>query len=421
MTKATASVTCASGKAMHRFRQIARRLWSAAARGRFSWRWYWPAGADAGRREARARFSHGLLVAFLAALAAFPLDAAGFRLAEPGYTFRFPFDHGSHPEYRTEWWYTTGHLTTASGHRFGFELTFFRVGVNPKAVGPPATAWDLHDLGLAHFAITDVDGGKFRYYEKLNRFSPYTAGAATERLDVFNEGWRLWMKPDGTIRLVAAEDGDALDLVLHSRKPPVIHGENGVSIKAEGKGYASHYYSLTRIDASGTIRAAGKQESCTGIAWMDHEFGSSTLRENQAGWDWYSVQLDNDSELMLYIMRRKDGTPDTTSSGSLVLSDGSVVPLHHGDFRVEAKGSWKSPRSGAVYPMGWKITVPSVDLSLDVREELKDQELITAHSTRVTYWEGSVVVDGRQGTSAVTGVGYVEMTGYDKPFKADDR
>jgi len=380
------------------------------------------AGAREGREASRlanavamfARVVVALAVCLALCPASLHADGPAFRIAEPGYTFRFPRDHGSHPEYRTEWWYTTGHLTTESGRKYGFEVTFFRVGVDPRVSEGDEGEWSLRQLGLAHFAITDVDEEAFRYYEKLNRFSPFTANAAVGRLDVFNEGWTARMDSDGSIRLRASEDGDAIDLVLRPRKAPVIHGENGISVKAEGEGYASHYYSLTRLDVSGTIRTAGRNESCIGLAWFDHEFGSSELREYQSGWDWFSIQLDSDTELMLYVIRRKDGTPDVTSSGSFVLSDGTVVPLRRGDYRIEATGRWTSPETKATYPMGWKITVPSVDLDLDIRPVLKNQELVTSASTRVTYWEGAVDVDGRQGSSAVTGVGYVEMTGYDR-------
>jgi predicted secreted hydrolase len=329
-----------------------------------------------------------------------------FQPALPGYEYEFPRDHGSHNEYKTEWWYYTGHLRTDDGHRYGFELTFFRVGLSPVEQTNPL---DLRTLALAHFAITDVDGRDFRYYEKLNRASPFTANAAVEKLDVFNEGWRATTLPDGSWRIRAASGKDAIDLVLRTRKPPAIHGQNGVSIKSEGiGGSASHYYSMTRLEASGTI--AGRR--CTGQVWMDHEFGSSQLQENQRGWDWFSIQLDNDTELMLYLIRRTDGTPDVTSSGSLIASDGRVIHLRHDQLAVHATGSWKSTKSGATYPMGWRVEVPSMNIALKLDPLLNDQELLTKGSTGVTYWEGAVSVSGSS-----TGEGYVEMTGYDRAFR----
>ncbi len=367
-------------------------------------------------RDAKWRVITAVLFALSVLAPAAAADRAGadgFLLALPGYEFEFPRDHGSHNAYRTEWWYYTGHLTTDSGRRYGFELTFFRVGLVPPSV-PRGSAWDLRNLALAHFAVTDVNGKAFRYYEKLNRSSKFTAQAAAGFLNVFNEGWRAVTAPDGSWRLVAAEGKDRIDLDLRSRKPPAIHGENGVSIKAPVEGYASHYYSMTRLEATGTING----ERCRGQAWMDHEFGSSALRENQRGWDWYSVQLDNDAELMLYVIRRADGTADVTSSGSLVTSDGHVIPIRRNEMRIQARGKWRSPRSGAVYPMGWSISIPKLRITLSLRPLLENQELVTRASTQVTYWEGAVDVEGSFDSVAVSGEGYVEMTGYDGAFRA---
>jgi predicted secreted hydrolase len=352
--------------------------------------------------------------AFCILNSAFGVD---FQPALPGYEFEFPRDHGSHDEYRTEWWYYTGHLTGDSGRKYGFELTFFRVGVNASDT-PRQTNWDLRNLSLAHFAITDAGAKKFRYYEKLNRSSPFTAAAAAGRLDVFNEAWRASTTSDGAWRISAAQDGDAIDLVLRSRKQPAVHGENGVSVKAEGVGYASHYYSMTRLEVSGSVTTKDrKAEHCSGLAWMDHEFGSSALRENQQGWDWFAIQLDNDAELMLYQIRRSDGTADVTSSGSLITPDGDVIHLTRDQIVVRPLGRWKSPNSGATYPMRWSIAVPSLRITLRLDPVIENQELLTRSSTRVTYWEGAVGVTGSFENVSVDGQGYVEMTGYDRPFR----
>jgi predicted secreted hydrolase len=350
----------------------------------------------------------------VALISVFCFLVSDFLPAVPGYQFEFPRDHGTHDEYRTEWWYYTGHLQAESGRRYGFELTFFRVGVVPPDV-PQQTNWDLRSLALAHFAITDVDGKKFRYYEKLNRSSPFTAVAAAGRLDIFNEAWRATTTSDGAWRIIASQNGDAIDLVLRAQKPPAIHGENGVSVKAEGVGYASHYYSMTRLAVNGTIASKGRRaEKCSGLAWMDHEFGSSALRENQQGWDWFSVQLDNDAELMLYQIRRSDGSVDVASSGSFVTPDGDVIHLSRDQMNVRPLRRWKSPNSGATYPMGWSVSIPSLRITLRLDPLLENQELMTRSSTRVTYWEGAVDVTGSFDNVSVTGDGYVEMTGYDR-------
>lgn len=332
-------------------------------------------------------------------------------MALPGYEFAFPRDHGSHPEYRTEWWYYTGHLRTESGRRYGFEVTFFRVGVNQD---PARTRWDLRSLMPAHFAITDVQAKDFRYYEKLNRSSVFTAQAAEGKLDVFNEGWRATTNPDGSWRLVAKAGDDALDLVLRARKAPAVHGENGISVKAPVEGYASHYYSMTRLEAAGTING----QRAAGQAWMDHEFGSSALRENQQGWDWFSIQLDNDAELMLYVIRRSDGSPDVTSSGSLIADDGRVIHIRREQMRITPLAQWKSPKSGATYPVAWRVELPTFNISLNVRPLMNQQELVTHGSTNITYWEGACDVTGAFGGTPVRGEAYVEMTGYDKAFRA---
>jgi predicted secreted hydrolase len=339
--------------------------------------------------------------------------ASTFKAASPNYEYSFPRDHGSHPSYRTEWWYYTGHLRTESGRRYGFEVTFFRVGVTPPGT-ERVSQWDLQQFMPAHFAITDVAEKSFRYYEKLNRGSPFMAGAAEGRLDVFNEGWRAFTNRDGSWRLVAAQGKDSIDLTLRPAKSPAVHGENGVSVKAQGAGFASHYYSMTRLVAEGTVNGARAR----GQAWMDHEFGSAQLRENQQGWDWFSIQLDNDTEVMLYIIRRTDGTPDVTSSGSLITSDGRVIHIRRDQMRITPLGRWKSPKSGATYPMGWRIELPPFQIALTLQPLLEQQELITRGSTRVTYWEGAVDVTGSFGGVGVRGEGYVEMTGYDRRFTA---
>ena len=334
-----------------------------------------------------------------------------FRMSLPGYEYAFPRDHGAHPEYRTEWWYYTGHLRTESGRRYGFEVTFFRVGVSRE---PSENRWDLRAIMPAHFAVTDVEARDFRFYEKLNRASVFTAGAAEGKLDVFNEAWSATTNPDGSWRLVAREGRDSLDLVLRSAKPPAVHGENGVSQKAPIEGYASHYYSMTRLAAEGTING----QRATGQVWMDHEFGSSVLRENQQGWDWFSIQLDNDTELMLYVIRRSDGTPDVTSSGSLVTAEGRVIHIRRDQMRITALAKWKSPKSGATYPMGWRVELPKFNVSVTLKPLLREQELITLGSTNITYWEGACDVSGSFGGTPVRGEAYVEMTGYDKAFRA---
>lgn len=358
--------------------------------------------------EGSRRTGHILVALVLFQLVGPSLPGQGvFRDAAPGYDFQFPRDHGSHPDTRTEWWYFTGHLWTESGRRYGFEVTFFRVGID-AAPEPPRNAWELRHVMPAHFAITDLQAQQFRYYEKLNRASRFTADAETGRLAVFNEGWSAVTNADGSWRLVAAEGPDSIDLTLRTRKPPAIHGENGLSVKADRPGYASHYYSMTRLDAEGTLNG----REVTGQAWMDHEFGSVVPREEQPAWDWFSIQLDNETEIMLYLMRRPDGSVEPASAGSLVASDGRVIHLRRAQFSVTPLARWRSPRSGAVYPIRWRVEIPPLSVSLTVQPLMNAQELLTERSTSVTYWEGAASVSGTFGGTPVRGHAYVEMTGY---------
>jgi predicted secreted hydrolase len=358
----------------------------------------------------------GPIVLLVAAAAAAQVAPGRFRYAEPGREFSFPRDHGSHDDFQTEWWYYTGHLDAEDGARYGFELTFFRVGVDAEQ-GKQRTAWDLRHLALAHFAITDITRQKFSFHEKVSRMSPFTAGAASGRLDIFNEGWSARALPDGSWRIRAAAGDDGIDLVLRSAKPPAVHGARGISVKGPEAGAASHYYSMTRLRAEGTIRSGGKRSRCSGQVWMDHEFSTSLLGAAQEGWDWFSLQFDDGTELMLYQMRNRDGTIDAASSGSRIDRDGRVETLRASDYAIRPTGSWRSPKSGARYPMGWRISIPRYGMELEVQPEMKDQELVTTSSTGVTYWEGAVRATGAASEGRVAAKGYVEMTGYAAPFK----
>lgn len=338
--------------------------------------------------------------------------AAGFtyQRALPGRQLAFPADHYSHPDFKTEWWYYTGHLTTESGRRFGYQVTFFRFGVRDRQSGLKESPL-FTELYMAHFALSDTVEKKFFFRERINRGYGDRAGAATDRYLVWNEDWKV--EGDQSNHRISVRDrGAKLDLVLRSLKPPVLHGNNGHSQKGEGEGRASYYYSLTRLETSGHLSIDGKTERVRGFSWMDHEFGSNQLGDDQVGWDWFSIQLDNRTELMLYLMRRKDGSVDPYSSGTLIGADGAIRHLGLKDFRIEVLQRWKSPKSGATYPMKWKVTIPAQGIELEIIPAFPEQELITNRSTRVTYWEGAAAVDGTYKQSKIAGRGYVEMTGY---------
>ncbi|MEW6542904.1 MAG: lipocalin-like domain-containing protein [Nitrospirota bacterium] len=342
-----------------------------------------------------------------------------FRPALAGYAYRFPADHGAHEEFRTEWWYYTGHLSSGDGRRFGFQLTFFRRGVEQESARASKSRWAIRHLYLAHLALSDHDRGRFRFAEKVSRAGLGKAGAESGRLHVWIDRWSAEARPGEPERhrLKAQTDGFAIDLVVAPEKPPVIHGEDSVSRKGRAPEQASHYYSLPRLATTGSLTVDGERLAVTGTSWMDHEFGSGDLAPDQVGWDWFSVQLDDRTELMLYRLRRTDGTVDPSSSGTLVFPDGRTRHLRNQEIRVESLDSWLSAASGARYPSRWRIAVPESNLSLELTPLLASQELITRRSTQVTYWEGAVRVTGRRDDKPVSGLGYVELTGYAERFK----
>jgi predicted secreted hydrolase len=338
-----------------------------------------------------------------------------YRTALPGYSYEFPRDYFNHPEFQTEWWYYTGNLRAADGHRFGFELTFFRQAVD-RDTGKERR-WDVRDLYLAHLALSDLDGGAFYHDERVNRAGPGIAGISEADRRIWNGNWSVdWQGDDQKLR--ATNGTFELEFALHPEKRPVIHGENGVSQKAAGAGRASHYVSLTRLDTKGRIQLGGKNFEVAGLAWMDHEFFTHQLEADQVGWDWLSLQLDDKTELMLFRIRRKDGSVDRFSAGTFVNANGGQTHLRAGDFTLTPQGDvWKSPRTQASYPIRWKISVPKLEIEVEAGTPLASQEITSDSKVGPNYWEGAIRVSGRKGEGALSGNGYLEMTGYDRPFE----
>lgn len=340
-----------------------------------------------------------------AALAAGP--DKGWKSASPGRAIRLPEDHASHPDYRLEWWYYTGHLESDEGRRFGYQLTFFRVGVERNPANP--SRWAVRDLHMAHLAITDVRSGRHAFAELLNRAGVGWAGAETDRYRVWNEDWSV--ERQGSSHLLRASTPEmAIDLVL-SESRPVFHGENGFSQKGPTPGNASYYYSMTRMPTRGILRLGSQRLAVRGASWMDHEFGTSFLESSQQGWDWFSLQLDDGTDLMMFQLRDRSGRLDPHSSGTLVDPAGRVVRLDHDDFALQPRRTWRSPRTGAEYPIAWDVRVPSAQLTLRV-EPLLDAQELTPEMSGVAYWEGAIAADGTRGGRPITGRGYLELTGY---------
>jgi predicted secreted hydrolase len=334
----------------------------------------------------------------------------GFANARLPWRFVFPRDHAAHFAFQSEWWYYTGHLRSSDGKRFGYELTFFRYGLAPGDPRPGArqSKWRGNQVFPVHLALTDESGQRFVYDERFAREALGMGRASGRRLDVGVDRWSV--AGDSPFRMRASADAVGLDLVQVAEKRPAVHGHDGVSLKASCATCASHYYSMTRLRTSGTLAYGGRRLRVEGISWMDHEFGSDELQRDQAGWDWFSIQLDDRRELMDYRLRKKDGTLTPESSGSLVDPRGQVRYLAREAVLITATGSWKSPHTGATYPSGWRVRVPSAALDLTLVPTVRDQELANT-AGGVSYWEGAVDIrDTASGQRR--GVGYVELTGY---------
>jgi predicted secreted hydrolase len=341
-----------------------------------------------------------LLVSLLAIAARYAPPAPG--------PARLPKDHGSHDDARLEWWYVTGHLFGASG-RSGYELTFFRTGATDEPKDARASALAARDLFLAHFARTDVGRSRFAFSERAHRSGVEAAWAREGRLDVANEDWRL-VDVGGAFALFAKDGAEELSLLLTPEKPAITHGADGLSHKGAEKDALSKYVSLTRLKTTGWRTKGGVSEPVTGLSWFDHEWGPGGLGSEVAGWDWFALQLADGRDVMIYRLRKADGSPTPWSSGTLVERSGAERTLAAGDATIDVTARWTSAASKATYPARWTLSVPSASLVLDVVPLVADQELVTQKSTGVTYWEGACDVRDEKGASL--GSAYVELTGY---------
>jgi predicted secreted hydrolase len=341
-------------------------------------------------------------------------DTGSFVQAREGFRYEFPRDHGSHDRFRTEWWYYTGNVTAKDGRPFGYQLTFFRRGIPQDQVKTLPSKWSVTQLYLAHLAVSDLKNGRFYFFEKLSRAGLGKAGADPNHLQVWIDQWRAGSLGSSEAgQALTASGGDlAIELTVVPHKPLVIHGTAGISRKGSEPGQASHYYSFSRLGTSGRITIENESFEVTGTSWMDHEFGSADLGDDLVGWDWFSIQLDDETELMIYRMRRTDGSSDPVSSGTFIDGTGRSTHLTMTDFTLEPVTTWTSPTSQARYPLSWRLSIPSRHLFLEVVPRMAQQELTTGRSTQVTYWEGAIDVKGASNGTTVTGRGYMELTGY---------
>lgn len=360
----------------------------------------------------------GLLLALLVGLAHADgpaRTADGFEVPQPGRQFVFPRDHGSHPGFKVEWWYVTGHLEAGNGRRFGFQATFFQnAGPVPD---PPATpnAFGRAPLHLAHMAVLDVASGRFLHQSRVNR-DGWDAGSSRETLDVRNGNWSLRLVDAGTGAMDLAGGVDAtaaFRLRLTPSKPLVVFGTNGVSRKGADPAAASHYLTFPRLAASGEVQSGGERLAVTGLAWMDHEISSSQLEPGQSGWDWACVQLDDGRDLMAYRMRRDDGTTDRHSTLAWIGRDGAVRHFGPDRFGWEPAGEWTSPVTGGRYPNRVRLRAPGVDggpAEEFLLEPLHPAQELSDRVGRVAYWEGACRVLDAGGKPV--GRAYLELAGY---------
>lgn len=345
-------------------------------------------------------------------------DTEGFARAETVRPFVFPEDHGPHPDYRTEWWYLTGHLDGEGGEAYGFQLTFFRNALAPQAPDR-ASAWSTNQLWMGHFALTDVGTGVHLAEERFARGAGGLAGARADPFRVWLEGWELARDPEAPPRegsgsafpfrlFASTEEGAFLELEVEEGKTPVLQGDEGLSQKGPEVGNASYYLSWTRMPLRGRVRMEGREVEVTGEGWMDREWSTSALDEVHRGWDWFSLQLDDDREIMFFELRRADGARDPLNHGAVVEPDGRWRVLGPDEVRLEVTGWWESPLDGARYPSGWEVEIASEALRLTLTPRVQDQEM----NVSVRYWEGALTVEGTRGGVPVAGRGYAELTGY---------
>lgn len=335
-------------------------------------------------------------------------DSAGFERALVPRPLHFPQDHADHPDYRHEWWYATGNLSDEQGRRYGYQFTLFRFAL-PVVMTENASRWRSRQIYMGHFAVTDIAARRFTAFQRFSRAAVGLAGATTEPLRIWLEDWALsGVEGVGAWRIQAREQDVGIDLQLTPLKPPVLQGDKGLSQKGPEPGNASYYYSQTRLQTTGQISLAGRELSVEGLSWLDREWGTSALGRDVEGWDWFALQLEDGRDLMLYHLRRTDGTPDPHSAGVLVDPHGVATPLTLDGVTLSVTDRWISPESGVRYPSGWRLRLADQRLDLVIKPLVAGQEWNQA----VRYWEGAVSVQGESPQGSIRGTGYVELTGY---------
>lgn len=339
-------------------------------------------------------------------------DNIGYQRAYAPRPFDFPADHGPHPDFRNEWWYVTGNLVDADGRQFGYQLTLFRIALAPQ---PPIndSAWRTHQAYMGHFAIVDVAQNRHYHFERFSRDALGLAGAQATPFQAWLEDWRL-VGAESTffpLQIRVRQETISLELVLHTAKPVVLQGDQGLSQKSAEPGNASYYYSYTHLPTTGLLRLGEKTFTVSGASWLDREWSTSALGSDQSGWDWFALQLDDGRDLMFYRLRDHNNRSDPFSKGMLIATDGQAKSLTSQEVELEPLGEWRSPLTGDRYPAGWRLRLPADKLILTVTPKVADQEM----RLTVKYWEGAVFVSGHSEDRKISGQGYLEMTRYEPP------
>jgi predicted secreted hydrolase len=335
----------------------------------------------------------------------------------------FPKDHGAHPGYRTEWWYYTGNLTSESGDQYGFQLTFFRSQISPPGADKKwprqPSGWRTDQVYLAHAAVSDIAGQQHLDAEEVSRAALGMAGVtqSNQATKVYLKNWSARIEADSHFLKVDSADF-SYELNFRPAKPPILHGESGYSLKGSTPERASCYYSFTRLEGQGSITIGGKTVSVRGSAWMDREFSTAPLEPDLTGWDWFSLQLSDQTEIMIFLLRKEGGGLHPASSGTFVDSAGKTRHLAASDFEVVVLDTWNSRQSKARYPSRWRIQIAPLSIDLTLKSNLPDQEMRTLGVGSANYWEGSVSIEGVKAGREIEGLGYVELTGYAGSFEA---
>jgi len=350
-------------------------------------------------------------------------DKEGFLEVSGSCDLIFPIDHGPHPGYRTEWWYYTGNLVAASKERYGFQLTFFRSQISPpgarKKWPQPTSAWRTQQVYIAHSAISYITAKQYLHAERVSRGALNMAGAnqAKDATTIFLNNWSAHIEPDRH-QLIVHSDRFSYELDLIPEKPAVMHGIDGYSRKGSNVDNASCYYSFTRLSTKGKLFVDDKAIAVEGSAWMDHEYGTDILGPGMKGWDWFSLQLSDHTEVMVLVLRTDKGGIGPASSATVVDKQGQSQHISKNELELTVLDTWKSPHTKAIYPARWRLQIHPNLVDITIKTNLADQEMLTSSTTGEIYWEGSVSLEGTKANQKIVGLGYVELTGYARSFEA---